>query len=298
VRIVLLASNPELYSNKRIMEAAEKRGHQVRFINIEQCFMNICAKNPEIHYHDGQTISEVDVVIPRIKPAMTLYGNAVLRQFELMGAVCLNTPIAISKSRDKLRSLQILAQHKIDIPTTAFAHSPQNTKNIISLVGGAPLIVKLLEGTQGIGVVLAETQKASESVIRAFKMLKTHILVQQFIKESAGQDLRCFVIGDKVVGAVQRTASDGDFRSNLHLGGIAEVVKVTPQERKVAILAAKAMGLHIAGVDVIRSDTGPKVLEVNSSPGIQGIETATKIDIADKMIEYAEKLFEKNQQKS
>jgi len=292
VKIVLLASNPELFSNKRIMEAAKARGHEIDFINIEHCYMNISSDKREIHYQKGKILTEVDAVIPRLKPAMTFYGNAVLRQFDLMGAYCLNKPIAISRSRDKLQALQILSKNGIDIPTTGFAHSPQTTKDLIKMVGGAPLIIKLLEGTQGLGVVLAETQKASESVIRAFKLLKANILVQEFVKESAGTDLRCFVVGDKVVAAVERRSSDGDFRANVHLGGTAHVTKISAQERKIAIKAAKAMGLEVAGVDILRSNTGPKVLEVNSSPGIEGIEKATKIDIASLMIEHVEKEFE------
>lgn len=275
------------------MEAAKARGHSIRFINIEHCYMNICAKNPEIHYQKGKIITEVDAVIPRIKPSVTFYGNAVLRQFELMGAYCLNTPISIERSRDKLKSLQILSKNGIDIPTTGFAHSPQNTKDLISMVGGAPLIIKLLEGTQGLGVVLADTQKASESVIRAFKTLKAHILVQEFIKESAGVDLRCFVVGDKVVAAAERRSSDGDFRANIHLGGTAHKTKITPEERAISIKAAKAMGLQVAGVDILRSSNGPKVIEINSSPGIEGIESATGLDIATMMIKHIEKQFEK-----
>jgi ribosomal protein S6--L-glutamate ligase len=298
MKIVLLASNPQLFSNKRLIEAAKARGHSIKFINIEHCYMNICARKPEIHYQKGKSLKKIDAVIPRIKPSVTFYGTAVLRQFELMGAYCLNSALSISKSRDKLKALQILAQKKIDIPTTGFAHAPRNTKDVIQLVGGAPLIIKLLEGTQGKGVVLAETQKASESVISAFKLLNANILVQEFIKESAGVDLRCFVVGDKVVGAVERRSSDGDFRSNVHLGGTAHQVKITPKERKIAVLAAKAMGLQVAGVDIIKSNDGPKILEVNSSPGVEGIEKATGIDIATLMIKHIEKqVAERNKEK-
>jgi len=289
MKIVLLASNPNLFSNKRIMEAAKARGHSIRFINIEHCYMNISAHKPEIHYQKGKTLTKIDAVIPRIKPSLTFYGNAVLRQFEFMGAYCLNKSIAIRKSRDKLESLQILSKNRIDIPTTGFAHSPQNTKDLIQIVGGAPLIIKLLEGTQGLGVVLAETQKASESVIHAFKLLSANILVQEFIKESAGVDLRCFVIGNKVVASVERKSNDGDFRANVHLGGIASITKITPEERNIAIKATKAMGLQVAGVDILRSKTGPKVLEINSSPGVEGIEKATNIDIASMIIQHIEK---------
>ncbi len=291
MKLVLLATNPNLYSNMRILEAAKARGHDISFLSIEQCYMNICSTKPEIHYQKGTIIQEIDAVIPRIRPSLTFYGNALMRQFELMGAYCANSSLSIARSRDKLRSLQILSQKGVSIPTTGFAHSPQNTKDLIEMVGGAPLVIKLLEGTQGMGVVLAETQKAAESVIRAFKTLNANILVQEFIKESAGRDIRCFVIGDKVVAAAERRSSDGDFRSNIHLGGTAHKVKITPEERKMAVQATKAMGLDIAGVDVIRSNNGPKVLEVNSSPGLEGIEKATGIDIATLLIKHIEERF-------
>lgn len=297
MKIVLLASNPQLFSNRRIMEAAKARGHSIRFINIEHCYMNISSHKPEIHYQKGKILKQVDAVIPRIKPSLTFYGNAVLRQFEVMGAYCVNSPISIRRSRDKLESLQILSKNRIEIPTTGFAHSPQNTKDLIQMVGGAPLIIKLLEGTQGLGVVLAETQKASESVIRAFKLLSANILVQEFIKESAGVDLRAFVIGNKVVAAVERRSMDGDFRANVHLGGQAFVTKITPKERALSVKAAKAMGLQVAGVDILRSSDGPKVIEINSSPGIEGIETATKKDIATMIIEHIEKNVKVNKKK-
>lgn len=293
MNIVVLASNKELYSNKRLIQAAEERGHTVIFLNIQHCYMNICAKKPEIHYQNGKVITKVDAVIPRIKPALTFYGNAVLRQFNLMGAYCANSSISIARSRDKLRALQILSENKIDIPITGFAHSPQNTKEIIDMVGGAPLVIKLLEGTQGMGVVLTETAKASESVIRAFKLLKAHILVQEFIKEASGRDIRCFVIGDKVVGSMERVAMEGEFRSNIHLGATGHKIRITPTERKMAVKATKVLGLQIAGVDIMRSNTGPKVLEVNSSPGLEGIEKVTGKDIAGMIIEHIEKKFEK-----
>lgn len=297
MKIILLASNRELYSNKRIIEAAENRGHTIEFLNIQHCYMNICAKNPEIHYQKGKVVSKVDAVIPRIKPALTFYGNAVLRQFSVMGAFCANNSISIARSRDKLRSLQILSQNKIDIPTTGFAHSPQNTKEIINMVGGAPLVIKLLEGTQGMGVVLTETAKASESVIRAFKLLKAHILVQEFIKEASGRDIRCFVIGDKVVGSMERVAAEGEFRSNIHLGATGHKIKITPTERKMVVKATKVLGLQIAGVDLMRSKTGPKILEVNSSPGLEGIEGVTGKNIAGMIIEHIEKQLEKRTKK-
>lgn len=288
LRIALLASNPKLYSNKRIMQAAEDRGHSIEFIRIKHCYMDITAENPEIYYRGGHSISDFDAVIPRIKPAVTFYGCALLRQFELNNIYSLNSPVAISRSRDKLRTLQMMSYKGISIPRTGFADSPHDTKALIKMVGGAPLIVKLLEGTQGKGVVLAETDKAAESVINAFKTLKAQILVQQFIKESKGTDIRCFVIGDQVVAAMQRTAPAGEFRANVHLGAKVEAIEITPEERKTAIDATKVVGLKVAGVDILRSDTGPKVIEINSSPGLEGIELATQLDIGGLMIEYIE----------
>lgn len=289
LKIVLLASNPELYSNKRLMEAGEERGHQMRFINMRQCFMNIDAENPEIHYRGGEILQSVDAVIPRIKPSMTFYGCSLLRQFQTTGAFCLNDAVSIAKSRDKLRSLQLLSDQGVPMPTTAYASSPVDTKAIIKLVGGAPLVIKLLEGTQGRGVVLAETNKAAESVINAFKSLNAHILVQEFIREAEGKDIRAFVIDGRVVGSIERQAAAGEFRANLHLGGKAHAVRLTAEERKIAISAAKSMGLKVAGVDVIRSKSGPKILEINSSPGLEGIEEVTGKDIAGMMIQSIEK---------
>lgn len=289
LKIIILASNPDLYSNRRLIEAGEERGHEIRFINASQCYMNISASQPEIHYRGGELLDNIDAVIPRIKPAMTFYGCAVAQQFTSMGAFCLNDSISISRSRDKLRSLQYLSKQAIPMPTSSFANSPVDTTSIIKMVGGAPLVIKLLEGTQGKGVVLAETNKAAESVINAFKSLHANILVQEFIKEADGKDLRCFVIDGKVVGAIQRQAAAGEFRANLHLGGSASSVKITAQERKIAINAAKAMGLAVAGVDIIRAADGPKVLEINSSPGLEGIEDITGKDIAGMMIEAIEK---------
>lgn len=297
LKIALLASNPNLYSNQRILEAGEERGHEMRFVNIRQCYMNISAANPEIYYRGGESLEDVDAIIPRIKPSMTFYGCAVARQFQSMGAFCLNDAVSIARSRDKLRSLQILSSHAIPMPTTGFANSPVDTADIIDRVGGAPLIVKLLEGTQGKGVVLAETKKAAESVINAFKSLQANILVQEFIKEAEGKDIRSFVIDGKVVGSIQREAAAGEFRANLHLGGTASAVKITAEERKIAINAAKAMGLKVAGVDLIRSKTGPKVLEINSSPGLEGIEDTTGKDIGGLMIECIEKNLRKKKSK-
>jgi len=251
--------------------------------------MNISSSSPEVHYRGGELLEGVDAVIPRIKPSMTFYGCAVARQFQSIGAFCLNDSVSIARSRDKLRSLQLLSNHSIPMPTTGFANSPVDTADIIKMVGGAPLIIKLLEGTQGKGVVLAETNKAAESVIDAFKSLRANILVQEFIKEAQGKDIRCFVIDGKVVGSIQREAVAGEFRANLHLGGTASSIKITTEERKIAVSAAKIMGLKVAGVDLIRSENGPKVLEINSSPGLEGIENITEKDIAGLMIECIEK---------
>lgn len=289
LRIGLLASNQELYSNRRLIEAAEQRGHEVEFYNIRQCFMKLDASTPQIHYRGGQTIESLDAVIPRIRPAQTFYACALLRLFESMGVFCLNTSDSIIQSRDKLFSLQLLLSKGVEIPTTGFASSPLDTNDLIDMVGGSPLIVKLLEGTQGKGVVLAETKKAAESVINAFKSLKANILVQEFIKEAEGKDIRCFVIDGKVVASMQRSAPPGEFRANVHLGGTTSVIKATAEERKLAIKATKAMGLSVAGVDIIRSSSGPLVLEVNSSPGLEGIETATHTDVAQMMIKSIER---------
>jgi ribosomal protein S6--L-glutamate ligase len=289
LRIGLLASNPELYSNKRIMEAGEMRGHEMHFLNIKECYMKLDAKTPEIHYRGGLILNQFDAVIPRIRPSITFYGCALTRQFEALNVYCLNSSTAITQSRDKLFSLQLLLQSGIDIPTTGFANSPLDTDDLIKMVGGSPLIVKLLEGTQGKGVVLAETKKAAESVINAFKSLNANILVQEFIKEANGKDLRLFVIDGKVVAAIQREALPGEFRANIHLGGTASVIKPTAEEKKIAIRAAKAMDLKVAGVDIIRSSKGPLLLEVNSSPGLEGIEGATNKDIAGEMIRAIEK---------
>lgn len=291
LRIGLLASNPELYSNKRIMEAGEMRGHEMHFLNIKECYMKLDAHTPEIHYRGGRILNDFDAIIPRIRPSITFYGCALTRQFEALKVFCLNSATAITQSRDKLFSLQLLLNHGVDIPTTGFANSPLDTDDLIKMVGGTPLIVKLLEGTQGKGVVLAETKKAAESVINAFKSLNANILVQEFIKEANGKDVRLFVIDGKVVAAIQREAVPGEFRANIHLGGTASVIKPTAEEKKIAIKAAKAMDLKVAGVDIIRSSKGPLLLEVNSSPGLEGIEGATHKDIAGAMIGAIEKNF-------
>ncbi|AJQ93038.1 glutathione synthase/Ribosomal protein S6 modification enzyme (glutaminyl transferase) [Gynuella sunshinyii YC6258] len=289
LKIALLASNPDLYSNQRLIEAGEERGHDMTFLNMRYCYMRIDATNPEVHYRGGTNISEFDAVLTRIKPSMTFYGCALTRQFESMNIATINSSTAIAQSRDKLYSLQLLLKSGIDIPTTGFANSPMDTSDLIDMVGGAPLVVKLLEGAQGRGVFLAETRKAGESVINAFKSLHANLLVQEFVKEAEGKDLRCFVIDGKVVASIERKAAPGEFRANLHQGGSASVVKITPEEKRLAIKAAKTLGLSVAGVDIIRSSKGPLLLEVNSSPGLEGVESATGKDIAGMIITSVEK---------
>tara|TARA_B110000046_G_scaffold141835_1_gene148617 strand:- start:12695 stop:14092 length:1398 start_codon:yes stop_codon:yes gene_type:complete len=295
LKIALLATNPELYSNQRLMEAGEERGHEMVFLSIKDCYMKLDDENPEVHYRGGHIITGLDAVIPRIRPSATFYGCALTRQFESMGVYAQNSSLAISQSRDKLFSLQLLIKSGLDIPLTGFANSPIDTNELIDMVGGAPLIVKLLEGSQGRGVVLAETKKAAQSVINAFKAVKANLLVQEFIKEAGGKDLRLFVINGKVTAAIQREAAPGEFRANIHQGGTASVVRPTPEERRLAVKAAKAMGLAVAGVDIIRSKTGPLLLEVNSSPGLEGIETATEKDVAGMMITAIEQQLKWNQ---
>jgi len=289
LKIALLASNQDLYSNKRILEAGEEQGHEMIFLNIKQCYMKLDAISPAVHYRGGTPLNDLDAVITRIRPSATFYGCALARQFESMGIYTINSSAAITQSRDKLFSLQLLLKSGINIPTTGFANSPMDTNDLIEMVGGAPLIVKLLEGSQGRGVVLAETKKAAESVINAFKALRANLLVQEFIKEADGKDLRCFVIDGKVVASIQRTAAPGEFRANIHQGGSASIVKITPDERALALKSAKVLGLKVAGVDIIRSNNGPLLLEVNSSPGLEGIETATGKNIAGMMISSIEK---------
>ncbi|MBS9464040.1 30S ribosomal protein S6--L-glutamate ligase [Flagellimonas sp. 389] len=287
--IGLLASNPNLYSNKRLIEAGEARGHEVIFLNVENAYMKLDASSPEVRYRGGNILDKFDAVIPRIKPSITFYGCALLRQFDNLGVYCLNSSDAISKSRDKLYASQLFSKNDIHIPITGFAKSPMDTKDLIRMVNGAPLIIKLLESTQGVGVVLAETNKAAESVINAFKSVQTNILVQEFIKEANGQDIRCFVVNGKVVASMQRQAQKGEFRANIHQGGKASLIKITSEERKLAVKSAKMLNLDVAGVDLIRSNRGPLLLEVNSSPGLEGIESATGLDIANVMIETIEK---------
>jgi len=288
MKIAILSRNPKLYSTRRLREAAEERGHEVQIVDVLRAYMNIATHHPTIHYK-GEPLEGFDAVIPRIGASVTFYGAAVLRQFEMMGVYPLNESVAITRSRDKLRSLQLLARRGIGLPVTGFASKPDDIKDMIRMVGGAPLVVKLLEGTQGIGVVLAETQKAAESVIEGFMGVKANILVQEYIKEAKGADIRCFVIGGKVVASMQRKAAPGEFRSNLHRGGKATLIKITPEERSTAVRAAKIMGLNVAGVDLLRSNHGPVVMEVNSSPGLEGIETATGKGIAGQIIDYIEK---------
>jgi ribosomal protein S6--L-glutamate ligase len=288
LRIGILSLEPNNYSNKKIIKAAENNGHYCEILNTKRCYLNIESENPEVHY-DGKVLPHYDVIIPRIGPSITKYGMAVVRQFEAMGTYCLNSSTSIGTSRDKLAAHQALAINRIPMPDTAFANSPRDTENIIDLTTGAPLVVKLLESSQGKGVVLAETKKAASSVISAFQKLNAPFIVQEFIKDANGSDLRLFVIGGKVVASMMRSALDDDFRSNLHAGGKATKVKITQQERKIAKQATKAMGLNIAGVDILRSSEGPKVLEVNSSPGLQGIENTNNINVASLIIDYIEK---------
>ena len=288
MNIAILSRNAKLYSTRRLVEAAEARGHEVRVLDVLRCYMNITSNRPSIHYK-GEDLTGFDAVIPRIGASVTFYGTAVLRQFEMMDVYPANESEAISRSRDKLRSLQLLARKGIGLPVTGFAHSPDDVGDLIDMVGGAPLVIKLLEGTQGIGVVLAETHKAAESVIEAFMGLKANILTQEFIKEAGGADIRCFIVGDKVVAAMKRQGKEGEFRSNLHRGGSAALIRITPEERSTALRAAKTMGLNVAGVDLLRSNHGPVVMEVNSSPGLEGIEAASGKDIAGTIIDFIEK---------
>lgn len=288
MKIAILSRNPKLYSTSRLVEAAQARGHEVQVIDVLRCYMNITSMKPEVHYK-GQNLTGFDAVIPRIGASVTFYGTAVLRQFEMMNVYPVNESVAISRSRDKLRALQLLSRKGLGLPVTGFAHRPDDVDDLIKMVGGAPLVIKLLEGTQGIGVVLAETKGAAESVIEAFMGMKANILVQEFIKEAGGADIRCLVIGDKVVAAMKRQGKEGEFRSNIHRGGSANLIRITPEERSTAVRAAKTMGLNVCGVDLLRSNHGPVVMEVNSSPGLQGIEGATGKDIAGMIIDFTEK---------
>jgi ribosomal protein S6--L-glutamate ligase len=276
-----------------LVEAAHQRNHQVEVIDPLKCYMNITSLKPTVHYQD-RVLDDFDAIIPRIGASITFYGTAVVRQFEMAGVYSANESVAISRSRDKLRCLQLLAKKGIGLPVTGFGHSSKFTKDLINLVGGAPLVIKMLEGTQGKGVVLAENPNAAESVIELLRGLDAFFLVQEFIKEAAGSDIRCFVVGGKVVGAMKRTAKTGEFRSNLHRGGTGEVVKITPEERKIAVRAASAIGLNVAGVDILRSKHGPLIMEVNSSPGLEGIEKYTRKDMATSIMEFLEVAVEEN----
>ncbi|MCB5225771.1 30S ribosomal protein S6--L-glutamate ligase [Alishewanella sp. 16-MA] len=296
MKIAILSRNAELYSTKRLVEAATHAGHEVRVLDPLMCYMNINRSNSSIHYK-GDVLERFDAVIPRIGASITFYGTAVLRQFEMMGVYSLNESVAIGRARDKLRSLQLLARQGIGLPITGFADKPGDIPDLIDMVGGAPLVIKLLEGTQGIGVVLAETRTAAESVIDAFMGLNAHILVQEYIREANGADIRCFVVGDKIVASMKRQAKAGEFRSNLHRGGSATKITLTPEERKTALAAAQTMGLDVAGVDLLRSNHGPVVMEVNSSPGLEGIETTTEKDVAGMIIRYLEKKVASHQSK-
>lgn len=288
MKIAILSRNVNLYSTTKLKEAAEARGHTARVIDYLRCYMNITAHRPTVIYA-GQELEGFDAIIPRIGATHTFYGTAVVRQFEVMQTFSINGSQSISRSRDKLRSLQLLSESGIGLPVTGFAHSTKDIDGLLETVGGAPVVVKLLEGTQGTGVVLAETKKAAESVIGAFRQLDANILVQEFVKEARGADVRAFVVGTRVVAAMKRQGAPGDFRSNLHKGGSAEMIKLTPEERSTAVRSAKVMGLHMAGVDMLRSNHGPVVMEVNSSPGLEGIEQTTNVDVAAKIIEFIEK---------
>jgi len=288
MKIGILSRNENLYSTRRMVEEAKSRGHDIDVIDTLHCYMDITSSKPSVRYH-GDPLPKYDAVIPRIGASITFYGTAVVRQFEVMGTFAVNESVAISRSRDKLRSLQLLSRKGVGLPRTGFANKPDNIKDLIKNVGGAPLVVKLLEGTQGIGVVLAETNKAAESIIEAFMGLKANILVQEFIKEAGGADIRCLVVGGKVVAAMKRQGAEGEFRSNLHRGGTAELVRLSKEERATAVNAAKVMGLNVCGVDILRSNNGPVVMEVNSSPGLEGIEVATGNNVAGMIIDFIEK---------
>jgi len=288
LKVGILSRNESLFSTRSLMRAGEARGHEVHVIDYLKCHMNITSHNPRIYLGDEE-LTGFDAIIPRIGTTHTFFGTAVVRQFEMMGVYCVNESVAISRSRDKLRSLQLLARKGIGLPVTGFAHDTEATQHLIDLCGGAPLVIKLLEGTQGVGVVLAETPQAAESVIEAFRGLDANILVQEFIEEAGGSDIRCLVIGDKCVAAMRRTAKEGEFRSNLHRGGQASVIKITPEERTTAIRAARVMGLNFAGVDLLRSNHGSLIMEVNSSPGLEGIETATGKDVSGMLFQFIEK---------
>lgn len=296
MKIGILSMRTKLYSTQRLVEAAEKRGHQVEIINTLRCYMNISSSHPTIHYM-GKPLKGFDAIIPRIGTSITFYGTALVRQFEMMGVYSLNSAISINRSRDKLRSLQLLSRKGIGLPITGFAYTLEDIRDLIAMVGGTPILIKLLQGTQGVGVVLAETNKAAGSTLEAFFGLGTPILVQEYIKEAKGADIRCFVIGKRVVASMQRQAKAGEFRANIHRGATAKSIKITAKERKVAIKAAQLMGLNVAGVDLLRSKRGPMVLEVNSSPGLEGIEKVTQKNIAEQIIRFMERVVGKSKLK-
>lgn len=287
MKIAVLSRNSQLYSTRRLVEAIRAKGHEARVIDHLKCDLTIEQTGPKVYYM-GESIEDIDAVIPRIGASVTFYGTAVVRQFEMMGVFSTTKSQSIVRSRDKLRSLQLLSGAGLPMPRTAFTNYSKEERSLIDHVGGAPVIIKLLEGTQGLGVVLAETRKAAQSVIEAFHGLKARIIVQEFIKEAKASDLRVFVVDGKVIGAMKRTGQEGEFRSNLHRGGKAEVVKLNRIEKSVAVKAATAMGLSVAGVDILQSSRGPLILEVNSSPGLEGIERATSVDIAAKIVDYIE----------
>jgi ribosomal protein S6--L-glutamate ligase len=288
MKIAILSRNQTLYSTRRLREAGEVRGHEVFVVDYLRCYMDITANKPRVMYQ-GEPLEGFDAIVPRIGASRTFYGTAAIRQFEMMGVYSVNSSQAIARSRDKLRCMQLLSRQGVGLPVTSFAHSIKDVRGLIELVGGAPLVIKLLEGTQGIGVVLAETEKAAESVIEAFRGLDANILVQEFIEEAGGSDIRAFVVGDRVVAAMQRSAAPGEFRSNLHRGGSARAIKLTPEERQTAVRSAKCVGLRVAGVDMLRAHRGPVIMEVNSSPGLEGIERASGIDVAERVIRHIEK---------
>jgi len=288
MKIAILSRKSNLYSTQRLIEAAQKRGHEADVIDTMRCYMNITSAEPTIHYK-GSALATYDAVIPRVGASVTFYGAAVVRQLEMMNVFCVNDSIAITRARDKLRSLQLLSKKGIGLPVTGFAHSLDEIKDLIKMVGGPPLVIKFLEGTQGIGVILVETYKAARSVLEAFLGLKVNIMVQEYIKEAGGADIRCFVIGGKVVAAMKRQShSPEEFRSNLHLGGTATPVEITEEERNMAIRAAHLIGLNVAGIDIVRSNRGPLIIEVNASPGLEGIEKTTGIDVAGSIIDFIE----------
>lgn len=289
MKICLLTTSPGNYSNRRMIYEAEKRGHTVDIVNYLKCYLRVDSAGTSDIFYDGRSLSDYDAVIPRVSASHTFFGTSVVRQFEILDTFCINSSLGIARSRDKLRALQTLARKGIAIPTTGSSHSTNDVEGLIDSVGGAPLVVKLIEGTQGLGVVLTKTRKAAESVIQAFCGLKSDIIVQDFIGEAKGSDLRIFVVGKKVVASMMRTAAKGDFRSNVHRGGSARAVRITKEERKMAIRAARELRLNIAGVDIIRAKTGPMILEVNSSPGLEGIEGSTRTNIAEEIIKFIEK---------